>query len=108
MVLLLSTLLILIMLIRGCVSGEQIKHLRDNIDRNGSFDFDMIDGWEDLEYATWFCEVVCITDFDYRDNPDVQEKIKRVVEQGHIDPEDFNGVRGSSVTPAATLTHVGS
>lgn len=25
-------------------------------------------------------------------NPEVQEKIRRVIEQGHIDPVDFNGV----------------
>lgn len=26
------------------------------------------------------------------DHPEIQEKIRRVVEQGHIDDEDFNGV----------------
>ncbi|KAK6087840.1 non-ribosomal peptide synthetase protein [Seiridium cupressi] len=58
----------------GCVSGESIKHLQDAIERNGSYDYEMIDGWEDLE-----------------EHPDVRDKIKRVLEQGHIDPEDFNG-----------------
>jgi len=28
----------------------------------------------------------------YRDHPEVQDKIRRVVEQGFIDPEDFKGV----------------
>ncbi|KAM0816275.1 hypothetical protein AB5N19_02077 [Seiridium cardinale] len=58
----------------GCVSGESIKHLQDAIERNGSYDYEMIDGWEELE-----------------EHPDVRDKIKRVLEQGHIDPEDFNG-----------------
>ena len=30
------------------------------------------------------------------DHPDVQEKIKRVIEQGHIDLEDFKGVRSGN------------
>lgn len=30
-----------------------------------------------------------------RDHPDVREKIQRVITQGHIDPEDFNGVSNS-------------
>ena len=25
-------------------------------------------------------------------DPEIQEKVRRVVTQGHIDPEDFNGV----------------
>jgi len=28
----------------------------------------------------------------HSDHPDIQEKIRRVIEQGHIDEEDFNGV----------------
>jgi hypothetical protein len=31
------------------------------------------------------------------EHPEVQAKIRRVIEQGHIDPEDFNGV---SETPS--------
>ena len=27
------------------------------------------------------------------DHPEIQEKIRRCIKQGHIDPEDFNGVR---------------
>jgi hypothetical protein len=30
-------------------------------------------------------------------HPDVREKIQRVITQGHIDPEDFNGVSNSPV-----------
>lgn len=32
------------------------------------------------------------------DHPEVQEKIRRVIKQGHIDPEDFNGVSGVADT----------
>jgi hypothetical protein len=31
------------------------------------------------------------------DHLDVQEKVKRVVTQGHIDPEDFKGVSGDPI-----------
>ncbi|AEO54679.1 hypothetical protein MYCTH_2297494 [Thermothelomyces thermophilus ATCC 42464] len=60
----------------GCVSGEQVVHIQQKIgkDSNGEYRWDAIDGWEDLE-----------------DRPDIREKIKRVIRQGHIDPEDFNG-----------------
>lgn len=27
-----------------------------------------------------------------RDHPEAREKVQRVITQGHIDPEDFNGV----------------
>ncbi|KAL2169718.1 hypothetical protein VTG60DRAFT_5771 [Thermothelomyces hinnuleus] len=60
----------------GCVSGEQVVNIQQKIgkDSNGEYRWDAIDGWEDLE-----------------DRPDIREKIKRVIRQGHIDPEDFNG-----------------
>lgn len=60
---------------RGCVSGDQIKNIRDTIGEGGDeYDWDMLDGYDDLE-----------------NSPEVQEKIRRVVKQGHIDPEDFKG-----------------
>jgi hypothetical protein len=31
------------------------------------------------------------------EHPDVQEKIKHVIKQGHIDPEDFNGVSNAGI-----------
>ena len=36
---------------RGCVSGEQVVHLREKIgkDDNGEYRWDAIDGWEELE-----------------------------------------------------------
>lgn len=33
-----------------------------------------------------------MTDWGLREHPEVREKIKRVLQQGHIDPEDFKGV----------------
>jgi hypothetical protein len=38
-------------------------------------------------------------------HPDVREKIQRVITQGHIDPEDFNGVSNS---PTSLYTRVTS
>ncbi|KAK0729998.1 poly polymerase and DNA-ligase Zn-finger region-domain-containing protein, partial [Lasiosphaeris hirsuta] len=61
----------------GCVSGSQVENLREKIgkDAKGEYRWDAIDGWEELD-----------------EKPELQEKIKRVVEQGHIDDEDFKGV----------------
>ncbi|KAL2181036.1 poly polymerase and DNA-ligase Zn-finger region-domain-containing protein [Thermothelomyces heterothallicus CBS 202.75] len=65
----------------GCVSGEQVVNIQQKIgkDSNGEYRWDAIDGWEDLE-----------------DRPDIREKIKRVIRQGHIDPEDFNGKKAKT------------
>jgi serine/threonine-protein kinase ATR len=72
-------------------------NLREEIGKagNGEYNWDMIDGWEDLEYVPasgllGSCVVLTMR----RNHPDVQEKIKRVIKQGHIDPEDFKGVSG--------------
>ncbi|ORY67259.1 uncharacterized protein BCR38DRAFT_472708 [Pseudomassariella vexata] len=58
----------------GCVSGKSIANLQSNIKRGDGYEWDRIDGYDELD-----------------DHPDVQEKIRRVIAQGHIDPEDFNG-----------------
>ncbi|KAK1990999.1 zf-PARP-domain-containing protein, partial [Colletotrichum falcatum] len=59
----------------GCVSGEQMAHVRDICQKaDGTFDFDAFDGYDELG-----------------DHPDLQEKIRKAVEQGHVDPADFNG-----------------
>ncbi|KAK1768890.1 zf-PARP-domain-containing protein [Phialemonium atrogriseum] len=59
----------------GCVSGLVIENIRDKIAKGeDDYDFDAIDGFDELE------------------DPEIQEKVRRVVTQGHIDPEDFNGV----------------
>ncbi|KAL2210263.1 zf-PARP-domain-containing protein [Sarocladium strictum] len=61
--------------VEGCVSGAQIGTLRELCDMgDGEYDYNIIDGYDEME-----------------DHPDVQEKIRRCVQQGHIDPEDFNG-----------------
>ncbi|KAK3335427.1 hypothetical protein B0T19DRAFT_7934 [Cercophora scortea] len=60
----------------GCVSGEQIHNIREKIgqDAHGEYKWDFIDGWEELEA-----------------DPELKAKVQRVIKQGHIDPEDFNG-----------------
>ncbi|KAL1871979.1 hypothetical protein VTK73DRAFT_1809 [Phialemonium thermophilum] len=59
----------------GCVSGAVIQSIRDTVGlESGNVDWDAIDGYDELA-----------------EHPDVQEKIRRVVTQGHIDPEDFKG-----------------
>ncbi|KAK4136964.1 zf-PARP-domain-containing protein, partial [Trichocladium antarcticum] len=61
----------------GCVSGEQVTNMQSKIGKgsDGEYQWDMLDGWEELE-----------------DHPDIIAKVQRVIKQGHIDPEDFNGV----------------
>lgn len=36
---------------RGCVSGEQMKHVQDLCERNGKFDFDAFDGYDEMGSA---------------------------------------------------------
>lgn len=33
---------------RGCVSGKQLENLRDDIRDGDSYDFDMIDGYDEI------------------------------------------------------------
>ncbi|RDA89254.1 hypothetical protein CP532_0533 [Ophiocordyceps camponoti-leonardi (nom. inval.)] len=59
----------------GCVSGAQMVAVQELCDKgDGTYDFDAIDGYDELN-----------------DHPDIQDKIRRCVEQGHIDAEDFKG-----------------
>ncbi|OTB17037.1 hypothetical protein K445DRAFT_287395 [Daldinia sp. EC12] len=59
----------------GCVSGKTITNLQEKISSgDDEYQWDMIDGYDELD-----------------DHPEIQEKIRRVVTQGHIDPEDFKG-----------------
>ncbi|RGP60551.1 putative uvsb pi-3 kinase [Fusarium longipes] len=59
----------------GCVSGQQLENVREICQQSdGSFDCDMIDGYEELH-----------------EHEELQEKVRRCVNQGFIDPEDFNG-----------------
>ncbi|KAI3321420.1 zf-PARP-domain-containing protein [Xylariaceae sp. AK1471] len=57
----------------GCVSGKTISNIQESIGKDGDYDWDMLDGYDEIPDA------------------DIQEKIRRVVNQGHIDAEDFNG-----------------
>ncbi|PHH88273.1 hypothetical protein CDD83_7757 [Cordyceps sp. RAO-2017] len=59
----------------GCVSGSQLVNLQEACSQGDeTYDFDAIDGYDELN-----------------DYPEIQEKIRRCVKQGHIDPEDFKG-----------------
>jgi len=44
------------------------------------YDFDMLDGYDDDDPS------------GLKDQPELQEKVRRVITQGFIDPEDWNGV----------------
>lgn len=33
---------------RGCVSGKQLENLRDDIRQGDSYDFDLIDGYDEI------------------------------------------------------------
>jgi len=44
------------------------------------------------------CSVACGSPLTLRsDHPEIQAKIRRVIEQGHIDAEDFKGVSGATI-----------
>ncbi|PTB61530.1 zf-PARP-domain-containing protein, partial [Trichoderma citrinoviride] len=59
----------------GCVSGSQLVNLQEACGNDpDNYDFDAIDGFDELQ------------------DEELKEKVKRCVRQGHIDPEDFNGV----------------
>lgn len=91
--------MLLIAFVRGCVSGSQLVNLQEACDQgDGKYDFDSIDGYDELRlvlvlvpaamkpgvgrvWLTFLCS-----------DPEIQEKIRRCVKQGHIDAEDFNGV----------------
>ncbi|KAK0633096.1 poly polymerase and DNA-ligase Zn-finger region-domain-containing protein [Immersiella caudata] len=60
----------------GCVSGAQILNLRQSLAAGGEdYNWDLLDGYDELN-----------------DHPDLQEKVRRAIIDGHIAPEDFNGV----------------
>ena len=46
---------------RGCVSGEQVQRLHDIVATGeDSYDFDMIDGYDELKYAKTFGCPSCV------------------------------------------------
>ena len=66
---------------RGCVSGKQLENIRNSIEHpvhEGQYDWDMMDGLQGEDKKD-------------RLPPDDQEKVKRCITQGFIDPEDWNG-----------------
>lgn len=72
--------------IRGCVTGRQLENIRkflEGEDKVGSgvYRWDFLDGYEGEEKNS------------LDKYPDLQEKVRRCITQGFIDPEDFNGVR---------------
>jgi hypothetical protein len=67
----------------GCVTGKQLQNLREYLEdeaRPGTYRWDFFDGYDDEGVSGLV------------NHPDLQEKVKRVITQGFIDPEDFNGV----------------
>ncbi|RDW66770.1 hypothetical protein BP5796_09519 [Coleophoma crateriformis] len=68
----------------GCMTGKMLENLRHYLegeDNKGSEEFrwDYLDGLEGEAKG------------DLTDHPELQEKVKRVVKQGFIDPEDWKG-----------------
>ena len=69
---------------RGCVSGLQLQHLREALadpDQPDGYNWEMLDGYGDEDDK-----------FSLSDHPELQEKVRRVIMQGFIDHEDWNGV----------------
>lgn len=58
---------------RGCVTPKIVGNINDLIGEGDDKDLDMLDGYEDL-------------------SPEIQQKIERALDQGHVDNEDWNGV----------------
>jgi hypothetical protein len=65
---------------RGCITPPVLHNWWEAAGQ----DFELIDGLDTLP-------------------EDAQEKVKRALEQGHVDDDDFNGVRLSSLDSASWL-----
>ncbi|TGO81155.1 hypothetical protein BPOR_1313g00010 [Botrytis porri] len=64
----------------GCVTGKQLENMRNYLeDGKGGYMFDKMDGYNDGGKGS------------LDDHPEMQEKVRRVVMQGFIDPEDWKG-----------------
>ena len=57
---------------RGCVTPKQVENLKVSIENN----VDLFDGYDELPV-------------------ELQEKMRRALEQGHVDDEDWRGVSRS-------------
>ncbi|CAD6502041.1 BgTH12-02284 [Blumeria graminis f. sp. triticale] len=65
----------------GCVTGKVLLNIREALDPTGSgnYEWDLLDGYQGSEKNS-------LNHF-----PDLQAKVRRVISQGFIDYEDFNG-----------------
>ncbi|KAH6705190.1 hypothetical protein BKA61DRAFT_617070 [Leptodontidium sp. MPI-SDFR-AT-0119] len=78
----------------GCVTGKVLQGLRNLVtdpDTPGSYRWDMLDGFESGDKNS------------LDKNPALQEKVRRCITQGFIDPEDFNGDPEMNVLGAVGL-----
>ena len=55
--------------LRGCVTPKVLQNINGSIEGN----YDLLDGYEDLPEGD-------------------QEKVRKALEDGHVDDDDFNGV----------------
>jgi hypothetical protein len=58
-----------------------LRNFLEDPARPGVYRWDYLDGYDGEEKNS------------LERHPDLQEKVRRVITQGYIDPEDFNGVR---------------
>lgn len=83
-------------LIRGCVTGKVLESLRATLavpGTPGTYRWDALDGYDSGGAEKNSLE----------QHPDLQAKVRRCVEQGFIDPEDFNGDPEMNVLGAVGL-----
>ncbi len=66
------------------MSGKQMENVRNYLQDpeapEGTYRWDFLDGYEGDEKGS------------LEKYPDLQAKVRKAIEQGFIDPEDFNGV----------------
>ncbi|CAG8978181.1 hypothetical protein HYALB_00013172 [Hymenoscyphus albidus] len=85
----------------GCMTGKQLQNLRNYLQvegQPGTYDWDKLDGYDGHDTEK--------NSLDH--HPDLQEKVRRVVTQGFIDPEDFNGDSEMNVLGATGLLSAAS
>jgi len=78
---------------------QQVQELCDK-NEDGNYSFDFFDGYDDLKYNPLPFPPQAtppLTQIN-SDHADVQAKIRRCVEQGHIDADDFKGVSTKCAT----------
>lgn len=73
---------------------ENIRHGIEDPNQPGKYRYDYLDGYDGEDKN------------GLQNSPEMQEKVRRCVEQGFIDPEDWRGVSistSSSPTPSPPL-----